>query len=54
MNIYYIFGFLVGIAIGLYLAWNYLPYVDYIKKSQKETKEKELEKENSNSVFDLD
>lgn len=57
MNPYYVIGFLIGISIGLMLVWKYLPYVNYINKSNKNRKkQKELEKSNSNSnsTFDLD
>lgn len=51
MNPYYVIGFLIGISIGLMLVWKYLPYVNYINKSNKNRKkEKELENE-SNSNF---
>ena len=53
MNPYYLTGFLIGISIGIFLVWHYLPYVNSISKSQKKAKKEELEKE-SNSNFDLD
>lgn len=54
MNAYYVIGFLIGLAIGLMLVWEYLPYVNYINKSRKNRKkQKDLENESKSNFNNL-